>query len=153
MLEELKKSLHAGQIPEAYKEVISNIRVEEVRRKTEEAPEKTEAEASVYGSVEEMQNRAKEGYFVSAPERNLVYYPTGELLRQKCIKRNGNIRYSNKNACKHCKNRNKSYKKKDEWKEINFTKDTLEKPCREWLEAEGKEWTQSRQETKVRFKK
>lgn len=26
--EELKKSLHAGQIPEAYKEVISNMRIE-----------------------------------------------------------------------------------------------------------------------------
>ena len=37
--EELKKSLHAGKIPEAYKEVISDMRVEEVRRKV-----KTEAE-------------------------------------------------------------------------------------------------------------
>ena len=40
--EELKKSLHAGQFPEAYKEVILNMEIEEVRRKVEEAVEKTE---------------------------------------------------------------------------------------------------------------
>lgn len=66
---------------------------------------------------------------------------------------NGNIRYTNKNACKHCKNRNKCYKGKNEWKEIDFTKDTLEKACKEWLEAEGKEYQQSGQETKVRYEK
>lgn len=75
-----------------------------------------------------MKERAKEGYFVRDPERNLVYCPTGEILRQKCIKKNGNIRYANKNACKHCKNRNKCYKGKGEWKETDYTKDNLEKP-------------------------
>lgn len=34
--------------------------------------------------------------------------------------------------------RNKCYKGKGEWKEIDFTKDTLEKPSKEWLEAEGR---------------
>ena len=34
--------------------------------------------------------------------------------------------------------RNKCYKGKGEWKEIDFTKDSLEKPCRDWLKAEGK---------------
>ena len=83
--------------------------------------------------------RAKEGYFVRNPERNLVYCPTGEVLRQKCIKQNGSIRYANKNACRHCKNRDKCYKGKSEWKEIDFTKDKLEKPCKDWLKEEGKE--------------
>lgn len=133
--EELRKSLHAGQIPEAYKEVISGMKVEEVRRLVKE-----EAEGSkpVYGTPEEMLERAKEGYFVRDPERNLVYCPAGETLRQKCVKKNGNIRYANKNACKHCPDRNKCYKGKGGWKEIDFTKDTLEKPCKGWLEAEGK---------------
>lgn len=133
--EELRKSLHAGQIPEAYKEIISGMKVEEVRRLVKE-----EAEGSkpVYGTPEEMLERAKEGYFVRDPERNLVYCPAGEILRQKCVKKNGNIRYANKNACKHCPNRNKCYKGKGGWKEIDFTKDTLEKPCKGWLEAEGK---------------
>lgn len=133
--EELRKSLHAGQIPEAYKEVISEIKVREVRRLVKEEAEEAKP---VYGTPEEMRERAKEGYFVRDPERNLVYCPAGEILRQKCIKKNGTIRYANKNACKQCPNRNKCYKGKDEWKEIDFTKDTLEKPCKEWLNAEGK---------------
>ena len=133
--EELKKALHAGKIPEVYAEVIQDMKVETVRRKV--VDEKRE-NSSVYGSPEEMQEKAKEGYFVRDPERNLVYCPAGEILRQKSIKKNGNIRYVNKNACKHCPNRNKCYKGKGEWKEIDFTKDQLVKPCKGWLEAEGK---------------
>ena len=136
--EELKKALHAGVTPDAYKEVISDMEVTEVRRKVSDETEEDEEKASIYGRPEEMQARAKEGYFVRDPERNLVYCPNGEILRQKCIKKNGNIRYANKNACRHCPNRNKCYKGKNEWKEIDFTKDCLEKPCRDWLKAEGK---------------
>lgn len=60
--------------------------------------------------------RAKEGYFVRDPERELVYCPAGEILRQKCVKKNGNIRYANKTACRHCPFRNKCYKGRNEWK-------------------------------------
>ena len=133
--EELKKCLHAGVIPEAYKDVISDINVTEVKQKVKEEPEEAK---SIYGSPEEMIARAKEGYFVRDPEREIVYCPMGEILRQKCIKKNGAIRYANKNACKHCKNRNKCYHGKNEWKEIDFTKDKLEKPCKDWLSAEGR---------------
>lgn len=135
---ELKKSLHAGIVPEAYKDAISDMEVKEVRRKVSDEPPQ-EVAKSIYGSEEEMKARAMEGYFVRDPERNLVYCPNGEILRQKCIKKNGNIRYANKNACRHCPHRNKCYKGKNEWKEIDFTKDALEKPCRDWLAAEGKE--------------
>lgn len=133
--EELKKALHAGKIPEVYSTVIQDIKVEAVRRKVMD--EKT-VQSSIYGSQEEMLAKAKEGYFVRDPERNLVYCPNGEILRQKSIKKNGNIRYVNKNACRHCANRNKCYKGKNEWKEIDFSKDQLKKPCRDWLNAEGK---------------
>ena len=137
--DELRKALHAGVIPEAYKDIISDIEIKEVRRKVSDEPEADEPAKFIYGTQEEMMARAKEGYFVRDPERNLVYCPNGEILRQKCIKKNGNVRYANKNACRHCPNRNKCYKGKNEWKEIDFTKDCLEKPCREWLKAEGKE--------------
>ena len=137
--DELRKALHAGVIPEAYKDIISDIEIKEVRRKVSDEPEADEPAKSIYGTQEEMIARAKEGYFIRDPERNLVYCPNGEILRQKCIKKNGNVRYANKNACRHCPNRNKCYKGKNEWKEIDFTKDCLEKPCREWLKAEGKE--------------
>lgn len=137
--EDLKKALHAGVIPEAYGDAITDIEVKEVRRKVSDGEETKEPVKSIYGPAEEMMERAKEGYFVRDPERNLVYCPNGEILRQKCIKKDGNIRYANKNACRHCTYRNKCYKGRNEWKEIDFTKDCLEKPCRDWLKAEGKE--------------
>ena len=137
--DELRKAFHAGVIPEAYKDIISDIEIKEVRRKVSDEPEADEPAKPIYGTQEEMMARAKEGYFIRDPERNLVYCPNGEILRQKCIKKNGNVRYANKNACRHCPNRNKCYKGKNEWKEIDFAKDCLEKPCREWLKAEGKE--------------
>ena len=151
--EEWKKSLHAGRIPDVYKEVISESRVEEVRRLVKEEQETEEESASVYGTPEEMLERAKEGYFVRDPERNLVYCPAGEILRQKCIKKNGNIRYVNKNACKNCPNRKKCYKGKGEWKEIDFGKDALEKPCREWLDAEGTSCKNTRKAAKGHYEK
>ena len=136
---ELRKALHAGKIPEAYRKVISGMEVAEARRKVSDDQEAEEPAGSIYGTQEEMMGRAKEGYFVRDPERNLVYCPNGEILRQKCVKKNGNIRYANKNACRHCPDRNKCYKGKNEWKEIDFTKDCLEKPCKDWLRAEGRE--------------
>lgn len=134
--EEIKKCLHMGEIPDAYKEVITKIEVKEVRRKEKEETTETEKITSPYGTIEQMKEKAKEGYFVRDPERNLVYCPMGEILRQKCIRKNGTIRYANKNACRHCPNRNKCYQGKNEWKEVDFTKDTLEKPCKPWLEAQ-----------------
>ena len=136
--EDLKKALHAGVIPEAYEDVITDIEVKEVRRKVSDEAETKEPARSIYGTAEEMMERAKEGYFVMDPERNLVYCPNGEILRQKCIKKNGSIRYANKKACRHCPDRNKCYKGRNEWKEIDFPKDCLEKPCRDWLEAGGR---------------
>lgn len=152
--EELSKALHSGHIPEAYKDVITKIEVQEVQRKETEEAVEAETSKSIYGTPEEMLKKAKEEYFVRDPERNLVYCPAGEILRQKCIKKNGNIRYANKNACRHCKNRNKCYKGKNEWKEIDFTKDCLEKPCRDWLKQEGKEArTENKATSRGRFKK
>lgn len=136
--EDLKKALRAGTIPDVYKDAVTGIEVKEVRRKVSDGAEGKEAAGSAYGTPGEMTERAKEGYFVRDPERNLVYCPNGEILRQKCIKKNGNIRYANKNACRHCPSRNKCYKGRNEWKEVDFTKDCLEKPCKDWLEAEGK---------------
>lgn len=134
--EELRKAIHSGQIPEAYKDVISDMEVKEVRRKVSDDPD--ENAKSPYGTPEAMKARAMEGYFVRDPERNLVYCPKGEILRQKCIKKCGQIRYANKNACRHCPNRNKCYHGKNEWKEVDFSKDKLEKPCTDWLKSEGR---------------
>ena len=72
--EELSKALHAGIIPEAYKEVREDIEVKEVRRLVKDELDEPEIK-SIYGTEEEMMTRAKEGYFVRDPERNLVYCP------------------------------------------------------------------------------
>ena len=105
-----------------YAEVIQDMKVETVLVKWWMKNGKTAVFMEV---LRKCRKKAKEGYFVRDPERNLVYCPAGEILRQKSIKKNGNIRYANKNACKHCPNRNKCYKGKGEWKEIDFTKDQL----------------------------
>lgn len=131
--EDLSTCLHAGIIPKAYEEVIDHAEV--VEQKVRVSDEPNEEKVNPYGSAEEMITRAKEGYFVRDPERNLVYCPEGEILRQKSITKSGNIRYANKTACRHCKFRNQCFKGKEEWKEIDFSKDTLEKPNRVWQEA------------------
>lgn len=152
--EELKKCLHAGKIPEAYKDVIKEIDVKTVRRKVEETGAEEKKKVSPYGTEEEMMARAAEGYFVRDPERNLVYCPMGQILRQKCIKKNGDTRYANKSACRKCPFRNKCYKGKNSWKEVDFNKDTLEKPCRHWLDSEGrKPNTLKANKTKYHFEK
>ena len=133
----IKRKLRAGIIPEEYQRMIESAEVKEKKVFVKE--ESRNDATNLYGSEEEMKERAGEGYFVRDPEKNLVYCPAGEILRQKSIKKNGNIRYANKTACRHCKNRNKCYKGKNGWKEVDFNKDTLEKPCRDWLEAEGRE--------------
>lgn len=151
--EELSKCLHAGEIPDAYKGVIESAEVKTVRRKVTDDEEEQTDSKSPYGTEEEMMARASEGYFVRDPERNLVYCPAGHILRQKCIKKSGDIRYANKSACRRCPHRNKCYKGKNEWKEIDFNKDTLEKPCRDWLKAEGKEPVAERRASKGVFEK
>ncbi len=42
---------------------------------------------------------------------------------------------------------------KGEWKEIDFAKDSLEKPCKEWMEAEGKKCDHTKRIGKGRFEK
>ena len=91
---ELMKCLHAGIIPEAYKDCISDIEVREVRYKPEDAKHGLDPQ-DPGRTIEEMKARAKEGYFVRNPEANCVYCPSGATLYQKSIKPNGNIRYCN----------------------------------------------------------
>ena len=56
--EELKKALHAGQIPKVYEEVIQDMKVETVKRKIKDNIQEAD---SVYGNSEEMLEKSKEG--------------------------------------------------------------------------------------------
>lgn len=74
---------------------------------------------------EEMEAKAEEGYFVRNAEANYVICPQGQILRQKSIRKTGEIRYCNKLACKGCKQKCT----KSEFKEADFSKDTLIRPA------------------------
>ena len=131
---EISRCLRAGVVPDAYAGSVTNAEVREVRRRVvDEEPDPGEP----YGTPEEMEARAAEGYFVRDPSRNLVVCPAGETLRQKSVKRSGAVRYANKTACRRCPHRDRCFRGRQEWKEVDFTKDQLEKPCRPWHEAAG----------------
>jgi transposase len=131
---EISRCLHAGVVPDAYAGGIEGMRVRDARRRVaDEEPDPGEP----YGTPEEMAARAAEGYFVRDPARNLVVCPAGETLRQKATRKSGAIRYANKTACGRCPFRARCLTGKSNWKEVGFTKDQLEKPCRPWHEAAG----------------
>ena len=135
---ELKKCLHAGVIPEAYEGILKDIEIVEVRRMIRD--ENALKAESPYGSEEEMKVRAKEGYFVRDPERDLVYCPGGETLRKKSIKKNGVTRYANKHACFLCPYRGQCVTDRGitKWKEVDFGQDKLERPAR-WYPRDDKD--------------
>lgn len=113
--EDLRACLEAGVIPEAYKEILEGPEYAEVKI------QKIEDSDVLRMTDEEMCEMAKDGYFVRDAERNFVYCPQGQMLRQKRVLQNGYIRYCNKLACKKCQCKCTQSKHK----EIDFTKDTL----------------------------
>lgn len=82
---------------------------------------------------EQMRKRAAEGYFVRDLEKDRVYCPTGEILRRKSNRKNGEIRYANKRACKLCEQRDICTR--SPWKEIDFPDKVIEVRNMNWLRA------------------
>ena len=115
--EDLKACLEAGVIPDAYEGILTDMKVVEEKSYVADIPDSDVLEMT----DEEMKAKAAEGYFVRDADRNFVYCPQGQMLRQKSIKRNGMIRYCNKLACKHCKNKCTTA----DFKEADFNKDKL----------------------------
>lgn len=129
---ELAKCLHAGIIPDAYRGCIEDIGVVEVRRKPG-AAEKNSDPQEPARPAGEMKERAREGYFVRNPEADCVYCPGGATLYRKSIKKNGDTRYCNKKLCRQCPYKNKCVTSaKYPWKEVDFSKDCLEKKAKWW---------------------
>ena len=118
---EISKCLHNGIIPKIYKDKIESIEI--IDKKVLIEKKKTK---SAYGTSEEMIQKAKDGYFVRDPEKNIVYCPGKETLRCISIKSCGSIMYANKLACSRCPLRNKCIKGNRRYKEVEFTKDSLE---------------------------
>ncbi len=132
--EDLKACLQAGVVPDAYKDILTDAHTAEIRKYSSDVADS----AVLKMTPEEMRAKALEGYFVRDAERNLVYCPQGEILRQKSVKRNGMIRYCNKLACRKCKCKCTVQK----FKETDFSKDSLIKATdarRKQLKEENKQ--------------
>jgi transposase len=104
-------------IPDVYNGILTDMEIVEVKKRILS----TSDSAVLSMTSQQMRAKALEGFFVRDTECNLVYCPQGEILRQKSIKRNGNIRYCNKLACKKCKCKCTISK----FKEADFSKDEL----------------------------
>lgn len=118
---EISKCLHSGIIPKIYKDRIDEIEIVDKKVKVEK-----KLTNSKYNTEVEMIKRALEGFFVRDPERNVVYCPGNEKLRCTSIKSRGEIKYANKLACSRCPYKSQCVKGNRKWKEIEFTKDSLE---------------------------
>lgn len=115
--DDIRKCLQAGTIPDVYGGILSNPEIISVKN-----TEYTIADDAVLKMThEQMVEEARKGYLIRDPHRNLVICPEGAILRQKSIKRNGDIRYCNKLACKNCKNKCT----KSPFREADFSKDKL----------------------------
>ena len=131
--EDLKACLEAGVIPDAYKDILTDVEIiEKNGYEKDSGPEPGEV---LKMSMEEMIKKAKEGYFIRDAERDLVVCPMGEILRPKSIKRDGQIRYCNKLACKKCQCKCTESK----FKEADFGKDRLVRIAVKVNKSEDKE--------------
>lgn len=127
----LKKCLHAGIVPEIYKDVLTfcGLKKTTVRSFSENSD-------VMKMTKEEMIEKAKAGYFVRDPESNIVYCPQGKILRTGCVDdKNGTIRYWNRISCMNCTKKCTKAKYKD----VHFYKDqTIKKASDNRVENKGK---------------
>lgn len=116
-LDDIKECLQDGTIPDVYGGILSNPKIISVK-----STEYTTADDEILKMThEQMVEEARRGYLIRDPHRNLVICPEGAILRQNSIKRNGDIRYCNKLACKHCRNKCT----KSPFREADFSKDII----------------------------
>lgn len=132
--EEISKCLHAGVIPDVYKDVIESVTISE---KEVRVGETDEVPQSPFQDDEEMKVKAAEGFFVRDPVKNKVICPAGETLRQSYVTKKDKIRYTNKFACRHCPYIDKCHRGKKGYKEVEFYKDEFIKPNGNWMKASG----------------
>jgi transposase len=120
--QDLKACLQAGIIPEIYSNILSQV---EIKEKNTYTCSMNVADSQILKMTPwQMKVKAMTGYFIRDAKSNPVYCPQGNILRQKSIRRNGDIRYCNKLACKRCKDKCTV----SEWKEADFNKDILINP-------------------------
>lgn len=148
--EDIEACLKAGKVPTVYAGILDTPEV--VERKSYECVAPSSLKSM---TDEQMRLLALQGCFVRDAEKNLVYCPQGQMLRQKSIKKNGHIRYCNKLACKKCSHKCTTAA----FKEADFSKDTLIKQAKNYkVESNGESGNDSlppnlKMEKKVTIKK
>ena len=112
--EDIKKCLRSGVVPKCYEDMVFDIKVEEKKVFVEDKDDLI----IEHRSEEEIRETAIENSTFERDLRtNTVFCPAGEILSQKST--NGDLtRYTNKLACKNCKNKCTPSK----FKEANFKK-------------------------------
>ena len=138
--DDIRKCLRAGIIPDVYKDVIDEIKITEKKIQMKEDGTPASETPTHKRSEQEMRERAKEGYFVRDQERNIVYCPGGFTLRPKSFRRDGSVVYTDKKECTRCPVKNLCNNTKSSFKEVVFSKDSLEKQCKGFIRADKKEY-------------
>lgn len=129
--EDIEACLRAGKVPAVYAGILDSPEV--VERKSYECVAPSSLKRM---TDEQMRLLALRGYFVRDAEKNLVYCPQGQMLRQKSIKKDGHIRYCNKLACKKCPHKCTTAA----FKEADFGKDTLIKQAKNYKVAPSQDF-------------
>lgn len=129
--EDIEACLMAGKVPAVYAGILDSPEV--VERKSYECVAPSSLKRM---TDEQMRLLALRGYFVRDAEKNLVYCPQGQMLRQKSIKKDGHIRYCNKLACKKCPHKCTTAA----FKEADFGKDTLIKQAKNYKVAPSQDF-------------
>ena len=140
----LKVCLRAGVVPEVYEGVIESAEIVEKERRIREQ----QAQGKPLATEKDMKERAAEGFFVRDHDADCVYCPAGEKLRRKSIKKNGDVRYANKLACKRCKHKDRCTK--SAWKEIDFPDKVTERVSRNWNTEKKNKSQRSRMIRKIK---
>ena len=111
--EDIAKMLKSGVIPDALKDVLSDIQVKE---KIETFIEESDYDSKM--SLPEYIAKASEGYFLRDIEEDKVICPAGQILRRVAAMADGSVRYCNKKACEKCPYRNRCTNAK--YKKVSF---------------------------------
>lgn len=126
--EDISKCLHAGIVPDCYKDRLEVVTDEngnpEVRKTRSFGTDGSDPLGIDDMSEDERKALAAKGYFVRDIVNGRVYCPAGSILRQKAVKKQGAIRYANKLCCAKCPFRDKCFTecKTRKWKELDFSR-------------------------------
>lgn len=140
--EVISKMLKSGVIPEALKDVLSDVKIIDKKEKI--------TDEFVYDpkmSIQEYLEEAKKGYFIRDIQEDKVYCPAGQILRRAAIRANNAIKYRNKKACEKCPFRNKCTK--SNYREVIFQP----KQCRVIINGWNKQDTKCCQPKRIKTNK